>query len=77
MEQYREWEGYDESKRVYYEQMPIDRRSFFQQVLERASFTLHPDVAEEPGRLGGFVDLGEFADLLRRERDEYRQKFGR
>jgi len=77
IEDYRQWEGYAESQRVYYEQMPEDRRSFFQRVMEQALNTTHPDYDPEERHRLRFLDLGEFVDVLRKERDEYRQRFGR
>lgn len=77
LEVYRKWEGYAESDRVYQEQMLQDRRWFFVRVLEEATFTTPYDSNPEERREIGLLQLSEYVALVRKEREEYRQAFGR
>ena len=76
LEEYRNWEGYDESGRVYEAQMPQERRWFFENVLEQASFTTPEDRNPEQRKAHHLHKLSEHVDLVRTDREEYRRKFG-
>ena len=76
LQEYSKWNGYAESRRVHQAQMPQERRLFFQEVLEQATFTTPEGWRPEERRALGFLQLSEYVDFVRKEREEYRQKFG-
>lgn len=77
LEEYRHWDGYAESGRVYEAQLPQERRLFFMNVLEQASFTTPEGWDPEERKTLHFLQLSEYVDFVRKEREQYRREFGR
>jgi hypothetical protein len=65
-----------EALRLLDEQLPAERGEFFRLVAERAWYTIEED-PDEQDRSFGYASLPEFLEFVRREREVYRQKFGR